>query len=170
MGFPTEWQLAEYRRQIQRNISEVRKTLWELGLSQLIGDYEMTEGQKREVELLIYTWRDLFVVDPMEMPTTDLVMHTIPTYNNAKPVRTKEIVYSQREIQWQRENIPKLLKAGVISYCDSPWSVQTKHPIKKDGSLRMVNIFCPINQVTIKSNYPMRRIEPILNLLSQEKY
>ena len=46
------------------------------------------------MELLIYTWRDLFVVDPMEMPTTDLVMHTIPTNNDARPVRTKEIVYS----------------------------------------------------------------------------
>ena len=105
------------------------------------------------------------------MPTTDLVMHTIPTYSDARPVRTKEIVYSQKEIQWQRENISKLLAAGVISYCDtSPWSAQTKHPPKKDGTLRMVNIFCPVNRVTIKSNYPMRRIEPILNLLSQDKY
>ena len=100
VGFSTEQRPAEYRRQIQRNVSEVRKTLWEFGLSQLIGDYEMTEEQKWEVELLIYTWRDLFVLDPMEMPITDLVMHTIPTYNDAKPVRTKEIVYSQREIQW----------------------------------------------------------------------
>lgn len=34
----------------------------------------------------------------------------------------------------------------------------------------MVNIFCPINEATIKSNYPMKRIEPIVNALSQEKY
>ena len=34
----------------------------------------------------------------------------------------------------------------------------------------MVNIFCPINAATIKSNYPMRRIEPILNSLSQGTY
>ena len=33
VGFPTERRPAEYRRQIQRNISEVRKTPWELGLS-----------------------------------------------------------------------------------------------------------------------------------------
>ena len=63
-----------------------------------------------------------------------------------------------------------MLAAEVISYCASPWSAQTKHPPTKDGTLRMVNIFCPVNRVTIKSNYPMRRIEPILNLLSQDKY
>ena len=104
------------------------------------------------------------------MPVTDLVMHTIPTYDHIKPIRSKDRLYSPKEIQWQRENIPRLLKAGVISYCDSPWSAQTKHPVKKDGSLRMVNIFCPINAATIKSNYPMKRVEPVVNLLSQDKY
>ena len=58
----------------------------------------MIAEQRAEVELLIYTWRNLFVIDPVEMPVMDLVMHTIPTHNDARPVRTKEIVYSQREI------------------------------------------------------------------------
>ena len=34
----------------------------------------------------------------------------------------------------------------------------------------MVHAFCPINDVTIKSNYPMKRIEPILNSLSSLKF
>ena len=34
----------------------------------------------------------------------------------------------------------------------------------------MVNIFCPINAATIKSNYRMKRVEPVVNLLSQDKY
>ena len=151
VGFPTERHPAEYRCHMQREDDvggEIGKALCELGLDRMIGDYEIMAEQRAEVESLIYTWRDLFVVDPVEMPVTDLVMHTIPTHNNARPVGTKEIVYSQREIQWQRENIPKLLKAGVISYCDSPWSAQTKHPVKRDGTLRLVNIFCPINRVT----------------------
>lgn len=58
----------------------------------------------------------------------------------------------------------------MISYCDSSWSGLTKHPFKKDGTLRMVNIFCPINNATIKSNYPMKQMEPIVALLSQHKY
>ena len=131
---------------------EVSRALCKLGLDQMIGDSEMIAEQRAEVELLIYTGRDLFVIDPMEMPTTDLVMHTISTYNDTRLVRTKEIVYSQLEIQWQQENIPKLLKAGVISHCNSLWSAQTKY------------------RMTIKSNYPIRQMGPILNMLSQEKY
>ena len=42
--------------------------------------------------------------------------------------------------------------------------------MKKDRTLRIVNIFCPINVATIKSTYPMKRIEPIVNTLSQERY
>jgi len=34
----------------------------------------------------------------------------------------------------------------------------------------MVHTFCPINDVTIKSNYAMQRIEPILNSLSSSKF
>ena len=126
----------------------------------------MTEGELRRMKQLLYTWRDIFHSDPETMPVTDLVIHTIPTYSNMRPYKSKEKLYTPKEVQWQRENIAKLLKAGVISYCDSPWSARTKHPVKKDGSLHMVNIFCPINDATIKSNYPMKRIEPIVNLLS----
>ena len=122
------------------------------------------------MKCLLFTWKDIFNIDPETMPVTDSVIHTIPTYSHIRPWRSKDKVYTQKEVQWQRENIPRLLNAGVISYCDSPWSARIKHPVKKDGTLRMVNIFCPINEVTIKSNYPMKRIESIVNTLSQEKY
>ena len=184
IGFPTQRRPADYRRTLEmlcqdeeekayqcRNRERLCQNEGEKDVYEnMIGDFPMTPTQREFVRRLLYTWRDLFHTDPETMPVTDLVMHTIPTYDHIKPVRSKDRLYSPKEIQWQRENIPRLLKAGVISYCDSPWSAQTKHPVKKDGTLRMVNIFCPINAATIKSNYPMKRIEPIVNLLSQEKF
>ena len=165
-GFPTQRRPVDYHR----NLEAISQTEWKDTYENMIGDFPMTTVQREFVRQLLYTWRDLFHTDPETMPVTDLVIHTIPTYDHIKPIRTMDRLYSPKEIQWQRENIPRLLKAGVISYCDSPWSAQTKHPVKKDGTLRMVNIFCPINAATIKSNYPMKRIEPIVNLLSQEKF
>ena len=104
VGFPMERRPAEYRREMVKltdeSLADVRRELQELGLNQLMEDYEMTDKQKEVVELLVYTCRDIFITNPAEMPTTDLVIHTIPTYSNAKLVRTKEIVYSQKEIQW----------------------------------------------------------------------
>ena len=168
LGFPTTRRPESYQRQLAKTSKEVE--IWAREHQSMIGDAIKSEEERRDVERLLFTWRDLFVVDPEVMPVTDLVMHTIPTYDHIRPIRMKDRLYSPKEVQWQRENIPRLLKAGVISYCDSPWSAGTKHPVKRDGSLRMVNIFCPINSATIKSNYPMKRIEPVVNLLSQEKY
>lgn len=39
---------------------------------------------------------------------------------------------------------------------------------KKDRSTRMVHNFVPINKATIHSNYPMRRMESIVNALAKE--
>lgn len=52
----------------------------------------------------------------------------------------------------------------------SPWCARTKFPKKPDGRLRMVHAFIPINKATIKVNYPMQRIEPIRNRLSQSRF
>src|SRR6266852_1353218 len=38
---------------------------------------------------------------------------------------------------------------------------------KKEGDLRMVHIYIPINEATITNGYPMKRIEPVLNNLLQ---
>ena len=34
----------------------------------------------------------------------------------------------------------------------------------------MVNPYYSVNTVTFKPNYPMERVEPVVNLLLQEKY
>ena len=131
IGFPTQRRPTDYHRNLEyvgQNKTEGDMDV----IENMIGDFPMTSVQREFVRQLLYTWRDLFHADPETMPVTDLVMHTIPTYDHIKPIRSKDRLYSPKEIQWQRENIPRLLKAGVISYCDSPWSAQTKHPVKKD--------------------------------------
>ena len=50
------------------------------------------------------------------------------------------------------------------------WAHRTKFTRKKNRDLRMVHVYCPINAATINNSYPMRRIEPILNNLTQDRY
>jgi hypothetical protein len=64
-------------------------------------------------------------------------------------------------------NIPKLLAAGIIDHSVSPWCHRTKFVPKKDEDLRMVHVYCPINDATIMTGYPMKRIEPVINNLLQ---
>jgi len=46
--------------------------------------------EKRRAELLLYTWKDLFVRQLNEMPVTDLVEHRIPVRPNMKPIRARD--------------------------------------------------------------------------------
>jgi len=99
------------------------------------------------------------------MPVTDLVMHRIPVYPGMPPKRVRDGIYTKEERNHMEKNIPVLEKSGVIGRLESPWSHCSKFVRKKDGGLRMVHVFCPINQATIYSSYPMKRIEPVVNNL-----
>jgi hypothetical protein len=98
------------------------------------------------------------------------IYHRIPTRRDCQPVRSKPRLSTAEEVAWLRENIPAMEKAGIIDRVDSPWSAPSRFVRKKNNSLRLTHTFCPINDATIKSNYPMRRVEPILNNLMQPRF
>jgi len=82
----------------------------------------------------------------------------------------KPKLYTQKEVEWQKKHLPALLDAGIIDWVNSPWSASCKFPVKKNGDLRMVHIYCPINDATIKTNYPVKRTEPIINAMSMSRF
>jgi len=124
----------------------------------------------RRAKLLLYTWNDGCASQIDEMPVTDMVEHRIPVYPGAQPRRAKDKIYTQEEQDWLDVNLPQLERAGVIRTSESPWSHRTKFVRKKDRGLRMVHVFCPVNEATMLSSYPKKRIEPVINNLMQSKY
>ena len=166
-GYPTERRPIDYRRSISTVPEGVVNSWFEQSPIRFGADVENNNEQRQAARRLMYTWKDLFITDTARMTGTDLVVHTIPTYENAVPVRAKSKLYTPRERQWMEENIPKLLEAKIIDHSFSPWCHRTKFVPKKDGDLRMVHIYCPINDATIPNAYPMRRVEPVLNNLMQ---
>ena len=113
---------------------------------------------------------ETFLGDVRQLDATDLVCHAIPTRSGSRAYRAREPLYTPREIEWQQVNIPKMLEAGIITYTSSPWSAKSRFVIKKSGDLRPVHQFCALNDATIKSNYSMSRVEPILNNLMQPRF
>lgn len=63
-----------------------------------------------------------------------------------------------------------MVNAGIIIKCMSPWSAHTKFPRKTLGKLWMVYNFMLINAATIKMNYPLQRIEPVIANLSKKRW
>lgn len=169
LGYPTDDRPIFYQRPFSTDSASA--TEWLTENRSLIGD-AVSNGTPEwaTAARLLFTWRDLLVEDVRDMPITSFIEHRIPTYPRSVPRISKLPLYTPKEIQWMEDNIPKIEQAGIIERCQSPWSAKTKFPVKQDGvSLRMVHQFIAINAATVKMNYPMRRIEPILNRLSQQR-
>ena len=155
-GYPTGRRPVDFQREMsQAPVDEIDEWFSQAQIK-FGAEVEKNEEQRRAARLLMFTWKDMFITDTAKMTGTDLVTHTIPTWDNAVPVRAKSRLYTPRERQWMETNIPKLLEAKIIDHSFSPRSHRTKFVPKKDGDLRMVHIYCPINDARIPNAYPMR--------------
>jgi len=168
LGFPTARRPIDSIRRMDTRTPDETIHDWFVGCQVSIGS-RLSEQHRKQAERLVWTWRDRFCNSIVDLPAADLIAHRIPTIR-CKPVRIKNALFTQKEVEWRGRHLPDMLSAGIIDWVNSPWSAKTKFPVKKNGDLRMVNAFCPINDVTIKSNYPMKRIKSILNSLSSSKY
>ena len=166
LGFPTQRRPRTHRREMLQESSYEFKT-WINKYPDMIGPLVITAEDKDKVMRLLETWKDIFCERIKDMPATDLMYHRIPTYKNAVPKVTKPPLYTPEEVKYQKKMIPELVDANIIARVDSPWAARSRFPRKSNGDLRMVHAFIGLNNVTIKSNYTMKRIEPILQGMAQ---
>ena len=68
--------------------------------------------------------------------------------------------------QW----LDKQLKAGLIVESKSRYVAPCFYILKKDGSLRLVQDYRKLNQVTIKDKMPLSLIGEIINKLKEVRY
>jgi hypothetical protein len=165
-GFAESRHLATFRRELSGD-HEDEMTAWFKQTKVPVGESVKEDPDKRkQIIRLLYTWMDMFITDTTTMVGTDLMIYSIPTWDDAVPVRAKGKLSTPRERAWMELNLLKPLEAKIINHSLSPWCRGTKFVPKKDRDLRMVHVYCPINAATIPNAYPMKRIEPVLyNLL-----
>jgi hypothetical protein len=63
-----------------------------------------------------------------------------------------------------------MLKQNIISPSDSPWSAPVVVAKKKDGKFRFCVDYRQLNKVTIKDNFPLPRIDDLLDTFGDAKY
>eukprot|EP00249_Psilotum_nudum_P036638 c8245_g1_i2 orf=485-970(-) len=63
-----------------------------------------------------------------------------------------------------------MLKENVIRQSRSPWVSQTHLVKKSDNTFCFCLDFCPLNKVTIRNEYPLPRIDDILDSLAHSQY
>ncbi|OMJ22103.1 Retrovirus-related Pol polyprotein from transposon [Smittium culicis] len=82
-----------------------------------------------------------------------------------QPVHARMRRYSPEETRTLREHVQELYKAGYARPSTSPYSANPLIVPKADGTPRVVINFRPLNKVTIRDEYPLPRIDVILNQL-----
>ena len=134
---------------------------------------DLTEEQREAAVRLLWIWKDIFVEKVEDLPATDLVEHAIPTYPQCRAYHAKDPIYAKDEVRWQATELPKMI-GTIVGRGSSPWVAKTTWVVKKETvvdengrwPLRMVHTYCQLNDATIKTNYPLKRMEPILDELA----
>ena len=86
------------------------------------------------------------------------------------PVSQKPYPVTMKHYQWVKEEIDKLLEAGVIRNSHSSWSAPIIVVLKGDGGKHLVIDYRALNKVTRKFVWPMPKVEDIFSQLNRAKY
>lgn len=122
-------------------------------------------------EVQLYTalfreFRDIFAWSYEEMPSIDpsVVVHEIPTYPGAKPVRQRLRPVHPRKAAAIKAEFEKLLKASFIYPIPLTDWVSNIVPVnKKQGTIRVCVDYHDINHACPKDNFPMPFIDQLID-------
>ena len=89
---------------------------------------------------------------------------------NAPPIKQRYISLPPSQYREVREHIKQLLDVGIIRESSSPWASPIVVVRKKDNYIRLCVDCRQLNAVTIKSSFPLPRIDESLQTLGGAKY
>lgn len=164
-GFPTK------RRPCLRDLDtttlqdDVDKWFDNSGIT--LGSKADTPTRQAKARRLLYTWRDCFASKMRDVKATDLIHHAIDIKENSRPIFSQIKRYARKERDFSAKMFPEMEEAGVIVRGASDWGARTQFPPKKKGSddLRVVHNYIPLNKCTYKPQYPMHRIEEVIEVV-----
>ena len=131
--------------------------------------YQLDSTTQQQLDNLLGTFKDQFAKDETTIGTTPLTQMSIDT-GDSDPVSQKPYPIAMKHYQWVKEEIDKLLEAGVIRNSHSSWSAPIIVVPKGDGGKCLVIDYRALNKVTRKFVWPMPKVEDIFSQLNSVKY
>ncbi|CAF1133268.1 unnamed protein product, partial [Brachionus calyciflorus] len=120
-------------------------------------DLDGWDFRPNEKELLATSLDDL--KEPSNLPPFD-IKTTIDT-----PIRLRPYRVSHHERAIIKEEVDKMLDAGIIQPSTCPWASPVCLTNKPDGSKRFCIDYRQINKITVQDPFPLPRIEAIIDIL-----
>ena len=131
--------------------------------------YQLDSSTQQHLDYLLRTFKNQFVKDETTIGTTPLTQMSIDT-GDSDPVSQKPYPIAMKHYQWVKEEIDKLLEAGVIRNSHSSWLAPIIVVPKGDGGKRLVIDCKALNKVTRKFMWSMCKVEDIFSQLNGAKY
>ena len=129
---------------------------------------ELTDKAQEDVARLLTRYSDIFATGA-QTGRTNIATHAINT-GASEPIKQRPHRLSAEETQVQREEVLKMLEAGVIVPSNSAWASPVVLVNKKDGSKRFCVDYRALNGVTQKDLYPLPRTEEVLDELGKAQW
>ena len=131
--------------------------------------YQLDSTTQQQLDNLLGTFKDQFAKDETTIGTTPLTQMSI-NMGDSDPVSQKPYPIAMKHYNWVKEEIDKLLEAGVIRNSHSSWLAPIIVVPKGDGGKCHVIDYRALNKVTRKSIWPMPKVEDIFSQLNGAKY
>jgi hypothetical protein len=123
---------------------------------------QLDASQGSEV-LVVNEFPDVFPDELPGMPPDRDIEFVIKLKPGTTPIYKTPYRMATPELAELKERIMELLEKGFIHPSSSPWGASMIFVSKKDGTQRLCVDYRALNEVTIKSKYPLPRIDDLFN-------
>ena len=131
--------------------------------------YQLDLTIQQQLDKLLGTFKDQFAKDETTIGITPLTQMSIDT-GDSDPVSQKPYPIAMKHYNWVKEEIDKLLEAGVIRNSLSSWLAPIIVVPKGDGGKCLLIDYRALNKVMRKFVRPMPEVEDIFSQLNGAKY
>ncbi|CAF4881812.1 unnamed protein product, partial [Rotaria socialis] len=131
-----------------------------------LSDTDLTINESEQLKLLLVKYYKCF---EDQLGRTSLIQHHIDT-GNTKSIKLRPYRVSPARKEIISTEITKMINAGIIEPCNSPYAVPITLQPKKNGTLRFCIDFRELNVVTVRDVYPIPRIDDTLDQLQHANY
>ena len=132
-------------------------------------DAPIDKQTKANLDKLLDNNKDAFAEDERQIGTTPLT-EMITDTGDHPPIAKKPYTLALKHHDMVKEEIDKLLEAGVIRECHSSWSAPIVVEPKGDGGKRLCVDFRAFNRITRTYVWPMPRVEDIFAKLGKATF